>query len=131
MVSFIAFAKAQQDWTVNSAGERSPRLARNTSRRCLQARALEPYVGQGERPLARLAPKRSSSPVWSRSRSSAFLPLFGGRVPLLKCKIDYREKGTLILTSPLEDLVVEGLKTLSPSVRVQPPCCHFRRPAGG
>ena len=42
-------------------------------------------------------------PCLSRSPSGALLPFFGGEFPT---KIDYRKKGTLILTSPLEDLVV-------------------------
>ena len=40
----------------------------------------------------------------SRSPSSALLPFFGGEGS--PTKIDYRKKGTLTLTSLLEDLVV-------------------------
>ena len=45
--------------------------------------------------------QRSTRETTTRSPSSALLPFLGEGSPT---KIDYRKKGTLILTSPLEDL---------------------------
>ena len=55
------------------------------------------------RARCKIAPNRNTEPQLGPTARCPFLTLFLGRVP--HTKIDYRKKGTLILTSPLEDLV--------------------------